>query len=186
VVDSFSHGLLSYLWSVSTFIDGKLQKIFERVGEGEKPLMKGTETIFFDDHGTMYATTEQGKLITLTDMATDESTGKTTVKATYIKDLGAGRPLSGKFWGDTLYIADSVLGLTRIQNVSNPHSKVEIVASTVMDQGKETRIRLADDVAIGPQSGKVYFTDGKDPLFQRFISLKSNSDLLFLLVIHSE
>lgn len=141
---------------------GKLQKIFERVVEGEKPLVKGTETIFFDDHGTMYATTEQGKLITLTDMVTDESTGMTTVTATSIKDLGIGRPLAGKFWGDTLYIADSVLGLTRVQNVSNPRSKVEIVASTVMDQGKETRIHFADDVAIGPQSGKIYFTDASE------------------------
>ena len=141
--------------------DGKLQKIFERVEEGEKPLMKGTETIFFDDHGIMYATTEHGKLITLTDLVTDASTGKTTVKATWIKDLGPGRPLAGKFSGNTLYIADSVLGLCRVQNVSHPQSKLEIVASTVMDQGKETRIHFADDVAVGPQSGKVYFTDGK-------------------------
>lgn len=143
--------------------DGKLTKIFERVSPGQSPLMKGPETIFFDDHGAMYATTEEGNLIRLTDMETDES-GKMTVKATIVKDLGNGRPLAGKFLGDTLYVADPVLGLTRVQNVADPKSKVEIVATTVMDDGKESRIRYADDVAVAPQSGMVYFTDGTFPI----------------------
>ncbi len=143
-----------------TTTDGKLTKIFERVEPGQSPLMKGTETIFFDDNGIMYATTEQGNLISLTDMETDDG-GKITTKATIIQDLGNGRPLAGKFLGDTLYVADAMLGLTRVRNVFDSRSKVEIVVSTVIDEGKETRIHFADDVAVAPGSGMIYFTDGE-------------------------
>lgn len=121
--------------------------------------MKGTETIFFDDNGTMYATNENGKLISITDIHTD-SEGTTSAKATVVKNLGTGRPLAGKFLGDTLYVADAALGLTRVKNVSDPSSKVEIVASSVIVDGKESRITFADDVAVAPNTGMVYFTDG--------------------------
>ncbi len=142
-------------------LDGKLQKIFERVEEGKPRLLKGIETVFFDSKGTMYSTNEDANLIALTDFQTDLN-GKTTAKTTKIAGLGVGRPLGARFTGDdnTLYITDAVLGLTRIQKPQDPKSKVEIVATTVMDQGKETRILFADDVAIGPKTGMVYFTDG--------------------------
>eukprot|EP00934_Nitzschia_sp_Nitz4_P004608 Nitzschia sp. Nitz4//scaffold9_size221794//91527//93025//NITZ4_001345-RA/size221794-snap-gene-0.99-mRNA-1//1//CDS//3329560998//4598//frame0 len=137
---------------------GKLSKIYERLEEGQPPLLKGPETVFFDNQGTMYTATENGNLISLTDFeATNE--GDLTAKTTWVKDLGTGRPLGGKFLGDSLYVADSVLGLTRVSNVSDPFSKVEIVATTVVDNGKLTRIHFADDVAVSTRSGMVYFTD---------------------------
>jgi hypothetical protein len=153
------------LWCITrhtpfVFIDGKLTKIYERIEPGRSPLMNGTETVFFDDHGTMYATTENGNLISFSDIQTPDDDGKSTTKTSLVKDLGTGRPLAGKFMGSTVYVADSVLGLTRVQNVYDPKSKVEIVASTVMDNGKETRIFFADDLAVAPNSGMVYFTDG--------------------------
>jgi hypothetical protein len=43
----------------------------------------------------------------------------------------------------------------------NPKSKVEIVASKVVDNGRLTPIAFADDLTIGPKTGRVYFTDGK-------------------------
>jgi len=156
----FSPKLLTLYSSLSDSKDGKLSKIFERIEPGGKPLMRGTEAIFFDDHGTMFSTTENGKLISITDIETDQE-GKTTAKVTVVKDLGMGRPLSGKFLGDTLYVADAALGLTRVQNISDPRSKVEIVASFVEVDGEETRINFADDIAVAPSTGMVYFTDGK-------------------------
>lgn len=153
---SYSHSF-STKYHVPT--DGKLTKIYERIEPNQPPLMKGTETLFFDDHGTMYATTERGNLISFADIQTD-SNEKTTVKISLVKNLGPGRPLAGKFLGNTLYVADAVLGLTRVQNVFDSSSKVEIVASTVVDDGKETRIHFADDLAVAPNSGMVYFTDG--------------------------
>jgi DNA-binding beta-propeller fold protein YncE len=75
-------------------------------------------------------------------------------------------PLGAKFTpdGNTVYIADGALGLLRVVDPLNPKSKVEIVASKVMDGGKITPITFADDVTIGPKSGRVYFTDGKTNL----------------------
>jgi Strictosidine synthase len=78
-----------------------------------------------------------------------------------------------------MYIADAVLGLTRVSDVLDPYSKVEIVASHVIDdkitiykydngtveevvEQIATPILYADDVTIGPRSGKVYFTDASN------------------------
>lgn len=121
--------------------------------------MKGTETIFFDDEGTMYAANADGNLVSFTSFQRDIE-GRTTSKVSVVKDLGTGRPLAGKFLGDTLYVADAALGLTRVQNVSDPLSKVEIVATSVLLDGEESRITFADDIAVAPKSGMVYFTDG--------------------------
>jgi hypothetical protein len=145
--------------------DGKLQKIHERLEEGKRTLMRGPETVLFDNDGILLALTEEANLVSLTDFEKDDSdTTKITAKTTLIANLGNGRPLGGKFTSDgTLYIADAVLGLTRIKNPRDPKSKLELVASTVMDMdgaGQETRILFADDVAIGPKTGMVYFTDG--------------------------
>jgi hypothetical protein len=141
-----------------SILDGKLQKIFERVEKDKPRLLKGPETVFFDDNGVMYTTTDDANLITLTDFQT-EADGKITAKTTLLADV-VGRPLGAKFTGDTLYMADAALGLTRIRNPHDPKSKLELVATTVKDGGKETRIQFADDLAIGPKTGMVYFTDG--------------------------
>jgi hypothetical protein len=140
--------------------DGKLQKIYERLEEGKRTLMRGPETVLFDYDGTLLTLTEEANLVSLTDFEKESDT-KITAKTTLVANLGNGRPLGGKFSPDgTLYIADAVLGLTRIKNPRDPKSKLEIVATTVMDGGEETRIAFADDVVIGPKTGMVYFTDG--------------------------
>ena len=116
-----------------TRTDGKLTKLYERTnGDDEiESLMKGPETILFGNDGTLYALTEEGKLISLTDLqeveveeeeSSNNSTAKTekimTGKSTLIADLGVGRPLGGKFHPkekNTLYIADAHLGLIRLK-----------------------------------------------------------------------
>ena len=105
--------------------------------------MKGPETILFGNDGTLYALTEEGKLISLTDLqevevedvvdggeeSNNNSTTTTTTttkpkakimtgKSTLIADLGVGRPLGGKFHPkekNTLYVADAHLGLIRLK-----------------------------------------------------------------------
>lgn len=136
--------------------DGKLTKIYERLEPGQTPLMKGPETLFFHDNGTMYATTENGNLVSFSDLQQDEN-GQSTFQVNLVRDLGKGRPLAAKFLGDTLYIADAFHGLTRIQNISDPACKLEIVAGTA----DGSPIHLADDIAVAPNSGMVYFTDGE-------------------------
>ena len=135
--------------------------MFERLDPGQKPVMVGTETIFFDDNGMMYATTEDANLIHFSEILTDTD-GKTTAKVTVVKNLGVGRPLAAKFLGSTLYIADAVLGLTRVQDIHDPMSKVELVASRIVENGSETRINYADDIAVAPESGMVYLTDASE------------------------
>jgi hypothetical protein len=130
------------------------------VEKGKTRLLIGPETIVFGNDGTLFIMTEQSNLCSLTDFEKDEG-GRITAKSTLVADLGVGRPLGGRFTFDnTLYIADVVLGLTRIKNPGNPKSKVELVASQVKDKGEWTRILFTDDVTIGPKSGMVYFTDG--------------------------
>jgi sugar lactone lactonase YvrE len=148
------------------WVDGKLSKIFERT-DGEK-LLKGAETIIFSSNGTMFTLTEQANLVKLSDFETlhEAANGKPkiiTAATTLVATLGNGRPLGGCFTPDDsyLYMADAVLGLTRIKNPGDPKSKVEIVATSVMDNGTRTRIFYPDDVVVGPKTGKVYFTDGK-------------------------
>lgn len=151
--------------------DGRTRKIYERLNEGDEPLLKGPETVMFDNRGIMYALTEEGFLVSLTDFeaensktkdATDEVKSALTAKVDLIADLGVGRPLGGKFDQDnTLYIADAHLGLTRLKDPGRG-SKVELVASRVFDEGKWTQILYANDVAVGPITGMVYFTDSTD------------------------
>jgi hypothetical protein len=72
--------------------------------------------------------------------------------------------LGGKFAADgTLYIADAHLGLLRVPHPISEHSKVELVASRVQDSvGNYSQILYCNDVAVGPKSNKVYFTDSTD------------------------
>jgi sugar lactone lactonase YvrE len=154
---------------------GKLQKIFERVEDGQTPLMKGAETIVFGTDGTMYVLTEESNLISLTDFESSEDGLSLTAKANFVKDLGIGRPLGGKFTpdGQTLYIADAILGLTRLKNPHDPASKVELISNAVMDGGVMTPILYADDVDIGPISGKVFFSDASTIAPDRLLKSKT-------------
>jgi sugar lactone lactonase YvrE len=140
-----------------------LKKIYERIDDdSQERLLKGPETIFFDPEGNMYTINEDANLIQLSDFqTTDESDHLLTANVTMISDLGSGRPLGATFTpdGSTLYICDMVLGLTRLRNPRDPKSKVELVASSVLDNGTSSRIFLADDVVVGPKTGVVYFTD---------------------------
>ena len=145
------------------FIDGRVQKIYERFQEGQvEPLMKGPETVIFDTHGVMHIMNEEGFLVQLSNLVRDhEDPTKLWATSHVVADLGMGRPLGGCFTNDnTLYIADAHLGLTRL-SLNSPSAKVELVASRVMDQGQWTRILYANDVVVGPQTGRVYFTDCK-------------------------
>lgn len=116
----------------------------------------------------MHALTEDGFLVKLTDFREEEEytgDGTKVIKATVetVADLGMGRPLGGKFDSDnTLYIADAHLGLTRLKDHKSGHGKVELVASRVFNQGNWTQILYANDVAIGPKTGLVYFTDSTE------------------------
>lgn len=157
-------------------------------------LLQGTETVILRpnpnatngelDDSTLYLlSTEHGCLLSLTDIRPDDidkSGERLTAQVNFIKDLGNGSPLSGVFTkdGQTLYIADAVLGLTRISNVvDNPeHAKVEIVASSItttetssMEEENHhhhhqhnTKLRYVDDVALGPRTGIIYFTDASE------------------------
>eukprot|EP00548_Thalassiothrix_antarctica_P012985 CAMPEP_0194172294 /NCGR_PEP_ID=MMETSP0154-20130528/6772_1 /TAXON_ID=1049557 /ORGANISM="Thalassiothrix antarctica, Strain L6-D1" /LENGTH=508 /DNA_ID=CAMNT_0038884915 /DNA_START=94 /DNA_END=1620 /DNA_ORIENTATION=+ len=171
---------------------GQLKKIIERVdttttttkedndttttNEQQKPryYLKGPETVVFDEtDGTMYAATEEGLFVSMTDFV-ENSTDIITAKVTVVADLGRGRPLGGKFTpdGSAVYIADAHLGLLRLRKKSKKEMKkshnlfhtVEIVASRVYDRENDTYspIAFADDVTIGPKSGTVYFTDASD------------------------
>lgn len=139
---------------------GKTKKLYERQEKDEEPLLKGPETVVFGNDGTLYALTEEGFLVSLTDIQPDGDDGvRMTAKSTLVADLGVGRPLGGRFAKDDyLYLADAHLGLTRIKNPGRLHSKVELVASRVFDQGQWSQLLYVNDVAIGPKTGAVYFT----------------------------
>jgi hypothetical protein len=146
--------------------DGKFRRIYERVGEGKEPLLKGPETVVFDNDGGMYILSEEGFLVEIKVDDGDNGGMNVLADTRVIANLGPGRPLGGKFDAEnTLYLADAHLGLTRLRNPRSKHAKVELVASQVLDQGQQTQILYANDVAIGPKSGNVYFTDCKYDCF---------------------
>mmetsp|Transcript_705 Transcript_705/g.1997 ORF Transcript_705/g.1997 Transcript_705/m.1997 type:complete len:422 (-) Transcript_705:293-1558(-) len=142
---------------------GKLTKIYERKEGGKRPLLVGPETVVFDHVGNLFLLTEEANLVQVSDMQPSGNENTMTATTTLVASLGQGRPLGGCFTPDnTLYIADAVLGLTRMRNPAGLHSKIELVAAEVMDGDAMTTIRFADDVTVGPQSGMVYFTDATD------------------------
>lgn len=146
--------------------DGKLQKIFERVQPGQTPWMKGPETPFFDPNGVMYVTTVDSKLLTLTDLEALDDGVTILATAAEVAYLGGGRPLAGAFHpaDGSLYITDLHLGLLRLKPKPNGgFSKVELVASRVVDPATSSwsPLRYVNDLAIGPKTGLVYFTDCK-------------------------
>jgi sugar lactone lactonase YvrE len=123
--------------------------------------MTGPETIVFGNDGTMYTMTDEGSLVSLSEFEEMDDGFTITAKSNVVADLGMGRPLGGRFDAQgTLYLADAHLGLTRLKNPGSG-SKVELVATRVFDEEKWTQILYANDVAIGPKTGIVYFTDCK-------------------------
>ena len=64
-----------------SILDGKLKKIYERIPEGSDHILKGAETtVVFDNDGTMYALTEEAKLVHLTDFIEEEGSPVITAK----------------------------------------------------------------------------------------------------------
>jgi sugar lactone lactonase YvrE len=147
--------------------NNKTQKIITSSGNA----IHGPETIVFGNDGTMYVLSEDAYLVKVEPFDETPDGWYINSTATVVADLGMGRPLGGKFTpkGNTLYICDSILGLTRIRDVKDVRkSKLEIVTRTAIDHnGTVTPIEYADDVVIGPKTGKVYFTDATDIAPQR-------------------
>ena len=140
----------------------KTQKIYERLEEGQEPLLKGPETILTGKDGTIYLMSEEGKLLKVSNLEESSDGVTVTAKVSLVHSLGMGRPLGGRFTmdGKTLYVADAHLGLTRLRHFQDHKSKVELVTDTAVDaDGNVSQILYANDVAIGPKTGKVYFTD---------------------------
>lgn len=134
--------------------------IHENLIEGKRPLLIGLETIVFDDDGSMYALTREGKIVKVYNFVEASEPNHLNASTEEIVSFG-GSPLGGKFVPGTkiMYFADDHLGLCRI-DLSKQHPKVEIVANRViLEDGSESKISFADDVDIGPLTGKVYFSD---------------------------
>ncbi|KAL7460057.1 hypothetical protein ACHAXS_000524 [Conticribra weissflogii] len=146
---------------------GKVTKIYERLTEGQEPLLIGPETVVLDNRGVIYSMTEDSKLVTLTKLQPDESNPHTmTAVVTQVANLGPGRALGGKFdKNGCLYFADVLMGLARIciKKSNQQNVKVELIASSVqLEDGSWSDIAYADDVDIGPKTGHVYFSDASD------------------------
>lgn len=160
-----------------------------------EPLLFGPETILWDkNHDKLYIANPFGQLVQISNLQypSPSKDHDTTAKDRYVikadttvfKDLGNGRPLGGQFTKEkdgttTLYIADGVSGLLRIRNFYNSDpskSTVEIVASKVIDPDTKmvTPIHFADDVAIGPKNGKVYFTDATNIPLRKVVRQRKN------------
>jgi sugar lactone lactonase YvrE len=142
---------------------GKLLKIYQRVSSDEEPrLIKGTETIVIHPKtGTLFAMTEDAQLVKISNVQTAADGQTASADVQVLHDLGMGRPLGGAFAGDTLWIADAHLGLTRLRKPLDAQSKVELVANSVWDPSTDqpSILGYVNDVTVGPQSGKIYFTD---------------------------
>jgi len=142
---------------------GKLRKIYENIPPGSEPLVKGPESVLFDNGGTLFVLTEEAKLVSLTQFEDKPHSIVTFANATEVMHLGPGRPLGGKFAKDgTLYFADAALGLCRVKNPAKAEAKVELIASRVMVDREWQQLLYVNDIDIGPKSGKVYFTDSTD------------------------
>ena len=136
---------------------------FQKIYPHDPTLMRGPESVIFGHDDALYTLTEDANLVELRDL---KPHGNDVINATavVVKDLGMGRPLGGRFSSDgTLYVADTLLGLTRVKDIHDSSSKVEIVLSQV----DGTPIRFADDVVIGPISGKVYVTIAPDRVLKK-------------------
>ncbi|GAX21599.1 hypothetical protein FisN_29Hh033 [Fistulifera solaris] len=136
----------------------------------------GPETAVIGKQQQLLVLTEDGKLVELLVDAknkkkTNASTASsnTTVDTRIVQELGIGRPLGGRYTSHehTLYIADAVLGLTRLRQYTDTQSRVELVANmvTVLTEDGipyESPLRYVNAVAVGPKTGHIYFTDSTD------------------------
>jgi hypothetical protein len=145
------------------------------------PAVKGSETIF-TWRNRIFGLNEQAQLLELTNLPTPEQetqllhTGETVWNATLVvrKPLGIGRPLGGHVNGDTLYVADAVLGITQLKHFDQPDSSlVELVTNQVSVWKKmkqrdthytqiSSQLLFANSVTVGPITKKIYFTDSTD------------------------
>ena len=119
----------------------------------------GPETVIPCPTG-LYVLTDDGKI------SFRPSSSSSPSSSVVVADTG-GRPLGGDHStfestsaSDVLYVADVKLGLVKV-TVSLPSmsSVVEVVAVKSSD-GR--RVTFADDVAVSPSDGKVYFSDASD------------------------
>lgn len=158
-------------------VDGNFIKIYERRIEGQDPILLGPETVVFDHESNMYVLCH-GNIILLTNLT--RSTIKTTKDAKQDESIiladakilakSVGFPLGANFVPNTkiMYFADPILGLCRIdlsdtETEKTMRPKIELVASKFqLDDGSWSKIAYADDVAVGPKSGMIYFSDATD------------------------
>ncbi|GAX14827.1 hypothetical protein FisN_29Lh033 [Fistulifera solaris] len=147
----------------------------------------GPETVVIGKHQQILVLTEDGKLVELLvddknqkkknkknkeKIDSSSTSSNTTVDSRIVQELGIGRPLGGRYTSHehTLYIADAVLGLTRLRHYDDNNkrkSRVELIANTVTvltEKGipYESPLRYVNAVAVGPQTGNIYFTDSTD------------------------
>lgn len=154
---------------------GNTQKIYERQEDNSQKKssskVKGPETVIVHPKtGALFVMTHDARLLLLSDLEEQgDDITRVTAKVTDLHSLGVGRPLGGKFTpdGKTLYIADAVLGLTRLQYPMEAKSKLELVVDsipTIDDSGNMENARLlyVNDLCIGPKTGNIYFTDASN------------------------
>jgi hypothetical protein len=146
----------------------------------QAPGIQGSETIF-TWRNRLFGLNEQAQLLELTDLPTPAQehdmlqAGGTIWNASSVihKNLGMGRPLGGYVQGDTLYVADAVLGITQLKQFDQPNSLVELVTNQVSVLKKLKKrdtdytevtspVLLANSVTVGPITHKIYFTDSTD------------------------
>jgi len=155
-----------------TLKSGNLKKIFERVREGEDPLLLGPETVVFSDDLNMYTFSREGRILKLENF-TETADDSGTIYADVVEIArSVGAPLGGQFapGSKMLYFADALLGLCRI-DLSKEEPKIESVVTKVQTaDGKWSPILFADDVDIG-KSGMVYFSDATDIVPQQNFDL---------------
>lgn len=131
----------------------------------QQPSFQGAETPVVDPKtGNVYFVNEESFLVSLSNLQVGNDADRTsTMDAQVVRHLGSGRPLGGAIDGHgMLYIADAVLGLLRIA-LTAKHPSLEIIASGVtLPDGSWSPLNYANDVCIGPKTGKIYFTDASD------------------------
>eukprot|EP00960_Hanusia_phi_P011304 330395-Hanusia_phi.AAC.3 len=116
------------------------------------PPALSVETVVFSPDGRMFGLQGDGYLV---QFESEKETGRSK-KVIY---LGPGRLLGGKFQSDqTLYVACALKGLLRVEFDKSfaRRPSIEIVYSL--------GVALADDIAIGPITKKVYFSVATDIL----------------------
>jgi len=150
------------------------------------PTIRGPETPLLrpKHEGVLYFTTEDGKLVEISDIPSDFGKPEHNVTAREVHhDLGIGRPLGGKFADEnTLYMADAALGLTRfdmkrksLELLTSQYQEMDVNGTVSWKQ-----IRYANSVAIGPKSGKIYLTSSSEIAPDRVVQKKKNEMLEYI------